>query len=253
MSQEKKQHLVLKNAPIVEALLDIRIEKFADATDAPYSEFAESVKTEYPTVAPRKQFEGKFEVQSNGEPSVVQPVLLSNGFSYASADNLRVLQARQDGYSFSQLKPYKDWVTLREEAKKYWLLYKQFIKPSRVERIVLRYINRIEIPFPINDFNEYFLTWIDIAPRLPQGISGLFFRVVIPHRELPDSIAATVISTFEPPSDDKINFIFDIEVVAQLSDAQSEDDIWALFETIRKFKDDIFFESMTEKALELFK
>jgi uncharacterized protein (TIGR04255 family) len=172
---------------------------------------------------------------------------------FRSSDGRRIVQVRQDGYTFNWLKPYESWEALRDEARTHWERYREVFQPRVVTRLGLRYINRLELPLPFNDFREFVTTAPDIARTLPQGLSGFFLRLEIPHggREL----IAMVTETMQSPIDDgrRLPFIFDIDIVREQSVDPDAPAIWDTFEAMRHYKNEIFFESMTTKAKDLFR
>jgi len=51
----------------------------------------------------------------------------------------------------------------------------------------------------------------------------------------------------------KLPFILDIDVFQETLSSADEPEIWERFKRLRVFKNDIFFQSITEKTKELFK
>jgi len=123
--------------------------------------------------------------------------------------------------------------------------------PVRITRIALRYINRIEIPLPMNDFKEYVLTTPEIAPKLPQALNHFFMQLEIPNPELP-AIALITQTMGKPTGNQRLPLILDIDVFNEIDFINSDEEMWKEFEKLRKFKNDVFFNSITEKTKELF-
>jgi uncharacterized protein (TIGR04255 family) len=115
----------------------------------------------------------------------------------------------------------------------------------------LRYINRIEIPLPIKDFKEYILGIPDIPPKLPQELAHFFIQFTILNRNIEANAIITL--TMEEPTNNKLPIIFDIDVFRDNIYMNNETKIWDDFESLRIFKNDIFFNSITKKTEELFK
>jgi uncharacterized protein (TIGR04255 family) len=162
------------------------------------------------------------------------------------------VQARLDGFTFNRLKPYKDWESLRDEARKLWQHYTQIASPKNITRVALRYINRIEIPLPMRDFKDYILTIPEIAPGLPQGLANLFMRLIIPVPAM--NASAIVTEAFDPPaaSSSVLPFIVDIDVSCEALFDVDAVEVWETFEKLRELKNEIFFKSITDRAKELF-
>ena len=115
----------------------------------------------------------------------------------------------------------------------------------------MRYINRIELPLPIESFQQYILTGLQIADGIPQGIAEFFTRAVVPKPD--EQFSAIISSTMEKPSEKILPYIFDIDVFMPAKFDPDAEEIWSSFERMRNFKNDIFFCSMTEKAKSLFR
>jgi uncharacterized protein (TIGR04255 family) len=77
-------------------------------------------------------------------------------------------------------------------------------------------------------------------------------RLEIPN---PDIQAIAIITqTMENLTENqRLPLIFDIDVIHEIVSKYNETEIWDKFEQLRIFKNDIFFDSITEKTKELFK
>jgi uncharacterized protein (TIGR04255 family) len=67
----------------------------------------------------------------------------------------------------SHLAPYENWNAVRDEARRLWALYRSIAKPSKLIRLAVRYINRIDMPLPLGDFKDYLRTVPDVTTREP--------------------------------------------------------------------------------------
>ncbi len=133
----------------------------------------------------------------------------------------------------------------------YGSFIKKIAKPIIVDRIALRYINRIEIPLPFGDFSEYILTNPQIAPGLPQGLTHFFMRLEIPNDKI-NAIAIITQTTQKPTTSQKLPLIFDVNTIKADSYKGEMTEIWHDFTKLRNFKNEIFFSSITEKTRDLF-
>jgi uncharacterized protein (TIGR04255 family) len=245
------ERTIFPNAPITEALLDIRAQLPAQANLAQLATYHDSVKDLYPTKRERHSWQGGFKLNPPGDIEVLQSQGGPDGYLFTSTDGKQIVQARLDGFTFNRLKPYDRWETFRDEARRLWQLYVRVADPKQVTRAALRYINRIEIPLPMKDFKDYILTLPEIAPGLPQGLDKFLMQLVIP---LPDTPAKAVITaTMEAVTDtDKLPLIFDIDVFRVAAFNVTDEEVWQVFEELHDLKNNIFFESITPKAKELF-
>jgi uncharacterized protein (TIGR04255 family) len=237
-------------APIREAVLDIRAE-LPTMVDLPQlSGYYERIKDRYPQKRERMRFQGEFRIQK-GVAESSTPKAEVDGYLYTSADGKDIVQVRLDGFTLNRLQPYDRWEAIRDEAQRLWQHYLTIAKPESVIRLALRYINRIELPLPFHDFKDYVLTTPEIAPSLPQALKTFFMRLEIPDDRF--NAVAILTETIEPPHEKSLPFIFDIDVIREAKYDPASPEIWQIFEQLRNFKNEIFFNSLTDKAKELFK
>lgn len=242
----------LPHAPIVEAVLDISTVLPKTINQDELASLQSKLGQAYPTKQIRTEWTGQVEFKPNQQP-VTKTSSSPAGYLFSSGDGKQVVQARKDGFGFSRLKPYQDWQSLSAEARKLWKLYAGLLKPEKVTRFGLRYINRLDLPLPFANFKEYILTGPEIAPGLPQGLSTFFFRVVIPDEQTEGFV--TVTETIEQVDGLKgiLPLILDIDVFRLGSFPVADDKLWPMFQQLHDLKNRVFFRSITDKAKELFK
>jgi uncharacterized protein (TIGR04255 family) len=115
----------------------------------------------------------------------------------------------------------------------------------------VRYINRIDIPLPLNDFKDYLRTVPEVSPDLPQGLSGYLMQLVMP---LEDKAIAVITETLiPPPSPNFISIVLDIDVSVPDIMPSDSNVIWETLEKLRGKKNLVFNACLTAKAKELFK
>ena len=241
----------LSNAPITEALIDVRVELPDGFSIEQFAPFRDAIWTDYPECGERihqsasVRLTPKHGVQVDHQESCVE------GLVFKSADKVQMVQARLNGFTFHRLKPYQDWKQLRGQARELWNLYEKIVQPQRVTRIAVRYINRLELPLPMHEIGDWLRTLPMLAPQLPQQIAGYFMRVMIPFE--PYGVRAILTQTIEPVVQmDRLPIVFDIDVFQEDPDASTTDALWTKFEVLRDIKNSVFFESVTEKTLGLY-
>jgi uncharacterized protein (TIGR04255 family) len=157
-----KQHY--RNAPITEAVIDLRVEVPADLGLKNLRDvLAEDAERERYPSKEALLLEGVQFARSGDGASTTSTVRQEIGVRFHSTDGKYVFQARRDGFTLSRLSPYENWASFRTEARRLWNLYRATARPTRVLRAALRYINRINIPLPLNDFSEYFRTFPEVS------------------------------------------------------------------------------------------
>lgn len=246
------EYSLLPNAPITEALIDIRIKAKEGFDVARFLTLHDAVSGQYPEKKTRHKWEGRFEFKK-GETPITAGSEKTDGYIFTSADGKQIFQARIDGFTFNRLQPYDKWETFRDEAFRLWQLYKDLVSPEII-RVALRFINKIDIPLSsqaLLDFDDYLTAGPVVPKELPQGISSFLTRVVIHEPEI--DAAAVITQAFEQIVDPKlIPIILDIDAFKQ-KEVFSEEEAWQTLEKLRHFKNNIFFASIKEKTKELFK
>ena len=247
------KHETFPRAPITEALIDIRVSPPEDISFDQLEQFAAAVSERFPTKEERFYQKAGIKLEMGAPVEVIEDTREKTGFILFSESRDKAVQARRDGFTLSKLKPYESWDALRGEARELWALYRELVAPGKVVRLAARYINRIEIPLPMSDFKDYILTGPEIAPGIPQAIAEMFFRVVIPKPEI--EATAIINSIMEKPTEDGtiLPYILDIDVIKKIEIESASEKIWDLFEDIRNYKNDIFFNSITERAKKMFR
>jgi uncharacterized protein (TIGR04255 family) len=245
------EYPIFPNAPITEALLDIRVQLPSEVDLKKLETFHDAVKEKFPQKQERISMQAGFQFSPEG-PTALPASSKPDGYLFRSTIENKVVQARVDGFTFNKLKPYENWELFSNEARNLWKIYVDVANPIKIKRIALRYINRIEIPLPMNEFKEYILTVPEIAPNIPQALTQFFMNLVIPNPEI--EATAIINQTMENPTPtQRLPYIFDIEVWKETFYEGDKKEMWDQFEKLRKFKNDIFLNSVTNKAKELFR
>ncbi|WP_437676674.1 TIGR04255 family protein [Sorangium sp. So ce131] len=239
----------LPGAPITEAIVDLRADLPAGTAVERLSSLQDLLGPLYPEKKNIIVWRGQIDTGAAQALSAESRVV--NGYQFWSADKLYVVQARLDGFACSRLKPYQDWVRLRDEAKVRWSQYVQIANPTRITRASIRTVNRIELPRPVGNFDDYFKTFVRIADDLPQALKGAFMHIGFQSGKT--SAIVTMAIDEEGVTPEKVPVILDIETSTPVQLQPESDELWSELETLRNVKNDIFFKSVTPATLELFK
>lgn len=122
------------NAPITEAILDIRAELPKEVDLEKLVTFQDAIKGRYPEKQERVTYEAGFQLKPEG-PTALPTSAQSIGYLFRSSVENKIVQARKDGFTFNKLKPYEDWTRFKSEAYELWNLYSQIAKPVKITRI----------------------------------------------------------------------------------------------------------------------
>lgn len=244
----KQRHLA--KAPIAEAIIDFRVKLPSGYNVTNLLSLQKKLRKGYPQVEERRAFEGGLRVKDKQVEQIFTDRGLQ-GYILKSSDGKDVAQFKQDGFTFSRLSPYTNWETVSAEAKRLWELYAKATTPELITRLATRYINRMDLPLPMNDFSQYLTTPPTIPESLPQGISHFLTRLTILDPE-PDMVAHVTQALEKSSKPDHVAIILDIDVFKQMDLGFPESDIWPTFEKLHDFKNRIFFDNIQEKTARLF-
>jgi len=215
--------------------------------------FHNAIKEEYPDKKQRVQWTQHLQVPQAGGPLELGSTDKLNGHMFFSGDNKRVVQVTPISFAFSQLKPYDTWAVFKAEAKRIWEKYWVIMQPISINRTSLRYINRIEIPFPVGELRDYCLLFPEFPMTMPQEVGNFFVRFESFDREI--GAMGVVTLALEPiqPAVPFVVLIFDIDVgFLEGSMSSSPEETWAKFDLLRLYKNRIFHSNLTDRAKKLF-
>lgn len=250
MPSESTTRPTLKNAPIEEALLDLRIIPEKTPDQGVLDRFKTAIVGTYPQTFEIRSIRAGFQLSPTELPKAIESTDIPRGLKFSTTDGRYVIEATVDGFTFHRLRPYQEWEIFLPEFRKWWIVYRDLVGPARITRIGLRYINRILLPVPLKDFTEYIVTGPEIGKNLPQAVMELFMRLVIPNTRLEN--LAIITQVMQPMEGTKVPLIFDIDAIKILNTASTDESLWKIVDDLRTYKNDLFFESMTEKAIGLF-
>ncbi|MGH7149661.1 MAG: TIGR04255 family protein [Planctomycetota bacterium] len=243
----------LPRAPIVEALIDLRVEAPQGAEVRRLGDLGERIAARYPAREERKGRRVQVDLGPDRASLVREDEPALHGYAFRSGDGRQVVQVSSEGFTVNRLKPYLGWDPLREEARVLWEEYRRIVSPVRVVRLAVRTINRIELPLPVGEMRQFFRTFPEIAPGLPQGMLEFLLRVVVQDPAL--RAHAIVTQGLEPlaPEATRAPVILDVDVFRECGCPPESPEVWSLLEGLRELKNRVFFESLTERTVDLFR
>lgn len=241
------ENLHFSKSPLTEALIDIRVKPKDGLVATDFAYFPKGYEREYPKRRDKLFFQHELSIDVQS-PSIVNGTLV--GYDFISEDELQFIQAKLDGFTFNRLAPYNNWETLRNEACRWWQVYKGIAQPQSINRLAVRYINKLDLPLPIPSLNEYLLSVPEVAPGLPQDLDAYLMQLRISYKD----INATLIlneATSPATAPDTVSIVLDIDLFRENDVPSDENDIWAYLDQLRTKKNEIFLACLTTKAKEL--
>ncbi|MCF4966579.1 TIGR04255 family protein [Nostoc sp. CMAA1605] len=234
-------------APITEALIDIQVQLPQEVKLDVLAQVYSSIQAEYPKREEILVFQGQMIAGASVGATASQSQI---GYRFFSDDQKQIIQVRLDGLTFSRLAPYDCWERFRDEAKRLWSIYQSLTNPVVITRLALRYINRLDIPLPVSDLNNYLRTFPEVSSDLPQGLSGYFMQLQIPQEQLPTILVLNQ-ALVPPPTQNFISILLDLDLFLEQDIPQDEIEFWEVLEKMHEQKNKAFEACITEHTREL--
>ncbi len=234
-------------APITEAVIELRVAN--PATVKQQEKVVKRLKKLYPRSEAMQAFSVNVDT-TGGTLSVSQS---PQGFRLTNDDQTGVVLIQPNGVTTSRLPPYPGWEALRESAQIVWDHWKRSTPRQPVNRIGVRYVNRIDVPLdesPTIDLKDY-LQFYPQNPCLSGGyMIGHIIQVtrptIMPHWTY------SITSTIKPPPLLKhFSVLLDIDVFRKNDIPSKEEQLWNVIDEARNIKNDIFQRCITDKTREL--
>lgn len=237
-----------KRAPITEAVVEFR---FTSSPNSGKQDKAfKNLKKFYSDHNEIKDRSIELEVKPDGDPVTNTTYIIKNQFS--SVDMTQILTVSQSSFLVSQLAPYQGWSNFKERIIRDWDIWNKYVGFKKVERIGMRYINRIDIPItdPVTEYEEF----VTVYPSLPKIIDPCLSHSVNVKVGLDDinSILTLNSAVVQSPIPDHIAIVIDLDISRKYKSLQSNNDIYEFIELARKKKNYVFEACITDKARELF-
>ncbi|MFH0937822.1 MAG: TIGR04255 family protein [Planctomycetota bacterium] len=162
-----EKFLHLTHAPIVEAVIEIRARTQISWDQNAIAAWLKPRLPDYPIAHMQNEFHAEVTFEPQGITKQNHCNLGLKGVRFQSADKLHVAQFNRDGFVFSRLQPYENWRQLRSEAIRLWALHCELAKPADIQRLGLRFINRILVMAEKIQLEEY----LRIPPQSPPNLN----------------------------------------------------------------------------------
>lgn len=236
----KNIHPTYDNSTIVEALCEVRFQADDKVSwDIKVtSDLYKKLHTDLPMFEPIQ--EATMEISPDPENGRVSQRFIQGEprIRYTNESGTRQVNISQSRYSYHLLKKYTKWLDLEEGMLKNWKKVSQIFDPEKIERLGLRYVNKI----PRSGDYPNLKDWIKENDFLPKKLinskDGFVFRAET-HFSKTDYAIITLVDHVEG---DQKYIMFDIDRVHLSDMATTEsvikekitvmhEDIWDIFST----------------------
>lgn len=235
--------------PITEAVIDLRVAFPSEVSLAALAGMHSSIAADYPNQEALLVVQGEMMLGASFEATASQAQI---GFGYASSDRKQIIQARIDGFSFSWLAPYERWELFRDEAKRLWEIYQTTIRPTVINRLAVRYINRLDLPLPVKDFKDYLRAFPEVPSDLSESLNGYFMQLQIYKPEIEATLFLNQ-AIIPPSSDSVVSILLDIDLFRFCDFSVETTVFWEILESLHEKTNQIFEACTTDETRELIK
>jgi uncharacterized protein (TIGR04255 family) len=233
----------LKNPPIQEAIFSITfsedlpaelLEQFANS-DYIRSKFSQKAKQLFEAKATFEIEDGKFKSVNSSE--------VPNGYRLDSIDKSQTIILKTNQLSYHKIRQYTNWENSISEFSEIWnnLLQNQSYECNTLG---VRFVNVIKLPFESIELSDFFALHPNIPSGIPQSLGGFFMTVTIPKGQMRANIIQTVENNVSAQNEN-IGIIIDIDITKPAQKINiSESD----FQELRDYKNELFFNIITERT-----
>lgn len=248
------QYPHLSKAPIVEAVIDFRVNLPSDFKLELLHPMRAWLTESYPDVEEQQIIEQMIKQEPGQAAEFSTRVSGIHGYRLRSKAGIDVIQLRRDGFTFSRLHPYTKWDEVFNEAWRVWTMYAEAAKPLEISRIAVRYINRMPLPLPLSDPGEYLNAPPMIAEGWPSNLRTFLSRIVLHEPE--SNVSVNITQALEGQASGgqtKVALLFDIDAYQDVSLPADDVTIRERFAKLREMKNRVFFKGLTHKTIDLFR
>ncbi len=237
-----------KNPPLVEAVCEFRLTPDTPWDLAIPGLFYEEVKD---TFTQREQRMVQEVELTQGPQGLQQQIRTSERIVLFTEDKKMLVQLGPRLLVVNALKPYPTWQGFKPQIEMAWEGLQDIVEVRGLQRIGLRYINRIELPAQDMQLAEYFDFYPFIGTRLPQNMVSFIVGAEFSYAEGRDRCRVQLAPTPDS-SEEKRAFMLDIDYFLARPRAVQVSDALSWIEDAHNRVEEVFEGAITDRLRELF-
>jgi uncharacterized protein (TIGR04255 family) len=236
-----------KRPPIIEAVVEVRFGG-SPLDDEVMEKLGNRFSERYPT--PR-QPSNNVGVEVTG--TTVRVMQQNLGFKILSADGNFTVNLGRNALGTSRNAPYGGWDEFIGEARNNWSDWENVVGWKGVNRIGVRFVNRVDIPFSpagVTRLEDYFSLKVDMPEILgPMTNFAMSAQVLMSEKSI-----MVIINHAPTPSPlvQTNSFLLDIDLALEKDLPTTEKTLWETIEGLRSVKNSVFEACITDRTRELF-
>ena len=237
-----------RNPPIIEALCEFRFEPSAPWDMAIPGLVYEKIRDGFPRRRQTKTFEASVVASPAG---VEQQVLTTDRMQFLRDDEKALIQVGPNLLAVNHLRPYPTWQKFLPLIQQGFNAYLEAANPKGIQRIGLRYINRIEIPGKRGGLADYFEFLPLVGKRLPQDYGPFIVGIQIPFEDSRDFLRLQLASAIvETP--DTVAVMLDLDYFLAQPGTVSKEDVFDWTEVAHDHVEAVFEACITDRLRQMF-
>ncbi len=240
-----------KNPPIEEAVCELRLKSAGEWDAMIPGRLADLLSNGYPA-KPKQQVEMSPTIQPGGSTALQGAVKVR----FLSQDEKRLVMVGNNGMSIHDLRPYSGWEKFRARISEAIDAYLQVNPNFNIDRISLRYINKLEVGADWASLSDYIRGLPAQVPEIPTKLVNFFYRYEC---DYPDSPVRAVITFGHGEAvEQKRIVLLDVDVLKNMGepmtivDSNDVEKFLLTIDELRIRERNIFEALITDKTREIF-
>jgi uncharacterized protein (TIGR04255 family) len=241
---------IYEKAPIVEAVIDIKVVYPKGKTTYSRPECAAAFKSIFPRSQPIFEVSMGFSSGQDGAVTASQK-RGDAGWRLSNDSENRILQIQQQGFTYSHLHPYTRWEVFKAEAQPLWDTFVKTCEPQRITRVAMRYINLLKFPGTEVELKDY----LNLYPEAPSSIGpfdgmAMQLRSRLPEIDQGGRFVITLTPAQAQPEKDVSAFVLDLDVFCEREFEINDPKLWSVLQSLRDGKNRLFEAVLTDRMKE---
>jgi uncharacterized protein (TIGR04255 family) len=239
-----------KNPPIMEVIFEVNLSQDTSWDLAVPGLIYEKIKDRFPVREPRVVQEVNF---VSGPDGIKQEVRTSERTLFFQNDRKMLVQVGPRIISLHSLKFYPGWDNFKSVIEDVYKALNEVVSIKGLERLALRYINRIDIRGERIEPSDFFEVYIHLGKNLPQDIVNFNLECIFPFEEGRDLCKLQLFSPRPPiPPQNVLSLFLDIVYFLANPGSVKSEEVLEWTEKAHKEIERIFEGSITDRLREQF-
>jgi len=170
---------------------------------------------------------------------------------FSRRDGSRMVQLGRDLLVVNQLHPYPRYDDWRPAVIDMQAKYRKLVMPLAIQRLGVRYINRVTVPDQTVQMEHYFNLYPQVPQELGAAHGDFLMRLQIPPRHAEHQLVATFATAPSSP-EEGLGYLLDLYDIAPMDERYSFDELEHRMDEAHANIELAFESSITDALRELF-